>query len=290
MNIHHLELFYYVARFRGIAEAVRNIPYGIQQPAVSGQILQLEEYLGLTLFHRRPFALSSAGEELYQFIKPFFENISAVEARLRGTSHHILIGASEIILRDHLPPVLQIVRGKFPNLKVTLRSGYQPELESWLQQRELDLAVTLLEAKAPSGIQTLPLLQLPLVLLVPKSSKLRSAEELWKRDRIAEPLICLPASDAICKNFQQGLFRLGVAWFPGIEVSSFDLIEAYVANGYGVGLSVAVPKGKLSSKVRALPLTEFPAVTLGALWQGKTSPVTQAFLDAMKARAQSFAT
>ena len=43
MNIHHLELFYYVARHGGITEAVRNIPYGIQQPAVSGQVAQLEE-------------------------------------------------------------------------------------------------------------------------------------------------------------------------------------------------------------------------------------------------------
>jgi DNA-binding transcriptional LysR family regulator len=50
MNIHHLELFYYVARHKGISEAVRNIPYGIQQPAISGQILQLEDFLGTTLF------------------------------------------------------------------------------------------------------------------------------------------------------------------------------------------------------------------------------------------------
>jgi DNA-binding transcriptional LysR family regulator len=57
MNIHHWELFYYVARHGGITEAVRNIPYGIQQPAVSGQVAQLEEYLGVTLFQRRPFAL-----------------------------------------------------------------------------------------------------------------------------------------------------------------------------------------------------------------------------------------
>ena len=48
MNIHHLELFYFVARHGGISEAVRNIPYGIQQPAVSGQVGQLEEYLGVT--------------------------------------------------------------------------------------------------------------------------------------------------------------------------------------------------------------------------------------------------
>src|SRR5712672_1311138 len=69
MNIHHLELFYYVARHGGISEAVRNIPYGIQQPAMSGQVIQLEEFLGVTLFHRRPFALTPPGEDLYEFIK-----------------------------------------------------------------------------------------------------------------------------------------------------------------------------------------------------------------------------
>ena len=42
MNIHHLELFYFVAKYEGITAAVRKMPYGIQQPAVSGQILQLE--------------------------------------------------------------------------------------------------------------------------------------------------------------------------------------------------------------------------------------------------------
>jgi hypothetical protein len=76
MNVHHLELFYYVARHGGIMEAVRNIPYGIQQPAVSGQIIQLEEFLGVTLFQRRPFSLTPQGKELYEFIKPFFENLT----------------------------------------------------------------------------------------------------------------------------------------------------------------------------------------------------------------------
>ena len=61
MNIHHLELFYFVAKHGGIAAAVRNIPYGIQQPAVSGQIAKLEESLGTKLFQRRPFTLSPAG-------------------------------------------------------------------------------------------------------------------------------------------------------------------------------------------------------------------------------------
>ena len=50
MNVHHLELFYYVAKHGGIMPAVRNIPYGIQQPAVSAQVSELEEFLGGTLF------------------------------------------------------------------------------------------------------------------------------------------------------------------------------------------------------------------------------------------------
>src|SRR5436309_2633933 len=99
MNVHHLELFYYVAKHGGITEAVRNIPYGIQQPAVSGQVAQLEEYLGLVLFQRRPFALTAAGEKLYKFIAPFFSNIDAVAAELQGgQAHQIRIGASTTVL------------------------------------------------------------------------------------------------------------------------------------------------------------------------------------------------
>src|SRR5512138_761477 len=113
MNIHHLELFYYVARFGGITEAVRNIPYGIQQPAVSGQVAQLEEYLGVILFQRRPFQLTPAGEKLYKFVQPFFANLDQVASELQGgKTRRIRIGASSIVLRDHLPLFFRSVRQK----------------------------------------------------------------------------------------------------------------------------------------------------------------------------------
>src|SRR5215831_11121557 len=133
MNIHHLELFYYVARHGGITEAVRNIPYGIQQPAVSGQVAQLEENLGVILFQRRPFALTPAGEKLYQFIQPFFANVEAIASELQGgKARQIRIGASTIVLRDHLPELVQKVRKNYPNLKIGLREGYPAELEQLL--------------------------------------------------------------------------------------------------------------------------------------------------------------
>ena len=102
MNVHHLELFYYVARHGGISQAVRNMPYGIQQPAMSGQIIHLEEFLGVTLLQRRPFQLTAAGEDLYRFIGPFFFNINSPADRLRGgVSQQIRVGASQLVLRNY---------------------------------------------------------------------------------------------------------------------------------------------------------------------------------------------
>jgi DNA-binding transcriptional LysR family regulator len=134
MNVHHLELFYFVAKHGGIAAAVRNIPYGIQQPAVSGQIAKLEESLGTKLFHRRPFALSPAGVELFEFIKPFFHNIDIVAERLRrNSSPQLRIAAPSIVLHDYLPQILQRVRDKFLHFGCicTKRLALKPRGCSW---------------------------------------------------------------------------------------------------------------------------------------------------------------
>jgi DNA-binding transcriptional LysR family regulator len=244
----------------------------------------------VTLFQRRPFALTPAGQKLYQFIQPFFANLDLIASELQGgKARQIRIGASTIVLREHLPEVFQNVRKRFPNLKISLREGYPMEFENLLQMEELDLAITAIEKKPAPGLHSVALVKLPLVLLVPKGSRVTAAGQLWEQDKIAEPLICLPAAEALCKNFQQGLARLGVDWFPSMEVSSVDLIETYVANGFGIGLSVQVPNTKLLPTVRGLPLPDFAPVVVGALWRGKTSALLQAFLDEFQLRAKRFA-
>ncbi len=284
MNIHHLELFYYVARHGGIMPAVHNIPYGIQQPAVSSQIAQLEEFLGATLFHRRPFALTPAGQELYGYVKPFFDNLEPVAERIRGgASQHLRIAASETVLREHLPAMLQELRQPFPKLKVTLREGYQPEVVTWLQQREIDVSLGLIGGKPPAGVNALPLFKLPLVLLVPKTSKLKSAQELWEQDPIEESLITVPSNEFISRAFQSGLAKLEVDWFSRIEVSSVELVQTYVANGYGIGVTVGVPQMKFHPQVRVLLLDGFEPVKFGVLWQGGTNPLLDAFLKIVQA-------
>jgi DNA-binding transcriptional LysR family regulator len=290
MNVHHLELFYYVAKHGGIMSAVRNIPYGIQQPAVSSQIAQLEEFLDVTLFHRRPFALTPEGGKLYQFIQPFFSNLDKIANEFQGGQARLIrIGASPIVLREHLPELLQSIRKKFPELRMSLCDGDATNLEKLLEREEIDLAITLIEKKVAAGIHSLKLIELPLVLLVEKGSGIKSAEELWERDRIEEPLICLPKTESIAKIFQKQLNRRGVDWFPDIEINSLELIETYTANGWGVGVSVAIPKKTLPPNVRALPLQGFPPIVVGALWRRSVTPLLQALLDELKSRAKKFA-
>jgi len=290
MNVHHLELFYYVAKHGGIMPAVRNIPYGIQQPAVSAQVAQLEEFLGVTLFQRRPFALTPPGEKLYTFVKPFFSNLDKVANDLQGgQARHFRLGASTIVLRDHLPTLLTGVRKKFPGLKILLREGFPAYLEKLLADDEVDLVVTMIEPKPAAGVESMVLMELPLVLLVEKLSRYKAAAELWALDKITEPLICLPTHETMTKNFQARLAELGVEWFPSIEASSADLVESYVSTGLGIGLSVSVPGKPLLKNVRALPLADFPKALIGALWRGKNTPLLDAFLDMARQRAREMA-
>ncbi len=287
MNIHHLELFYYVVKHGGIAGAVRNMPYGIQQPAVSGQIARLEEALGRKLFNRRPFSLLPAGAELYEFIQPFFDDLGKVASHIRGASEQLRIAAPSIVLHNYLPDLLRRLRKLFPSFRLQLYEAARTEAERRLHAREVDMAITVIERKKKAGLSTRSLLELPLVLLVPKKHKLVDARALWSQDTIEETLITFPRGDPVQTHLQRGLEAMEVEWFPGIEVNATRLIECYVENGYGLGVTVATPDFKPPSSLRLLPLLNFPPVLIGAAWTGKLSPIARQFLRELEIEASA---
>lgn len=129
------------------------------------------------------------------------------------------------------------------------------------------------------------MLELSLVLLVPKKHPLTDARQLWTRDTIDETLITFPRGDAVQTHLQEGLDALGVEWFPGIEVNSTRLIECYVENGYGIGATVATPDFRPAQKIRALPLRHFPPVVIGAAWVGRLSPIPRQLLRELELEA-----
>lgn len=280
MNVHHLELFFYVARHGGVSAAARQIPYGIQQPAISAQILQLEDALGVTLFIRRPFQLTKEGQTLYDFIAPFFSGLDDMGHRLRGGDENRLrIAAPEIVQREYLPQQLARMRRRVPGFHFTLTQGRQHEIEALLQEQEIDLGLGILTDKPQAGMQARDLVKLGLVLLVTKQSGITRAADVLERDRIDLPLISLGAAEGISRTFQGGLRQHGVDWLPSLELGGLDLVARYVAEGFGVGVSLHLPQVKLPAGVKEIPLPDFPPVSFVAMWSGRLSPLTEVFIE-----------
>lgn len=284
MNVHHLELFYYVAKHGGISAAVRKIPYGIQQPAVSGQMGKLEEEAGAKLFERTPFRLTPAGEALFAHVQPFFENLGTLAKELRAESRPALrFGGSEVVLRDHVPAVMRQVRKRFPHLRLSLHTGHQEQVEGWLRAGEIDLAVTSAGARPAAGLRHLPLARIPLVLLVHRTARWKNVEDILAQKRIPEPLVGQPGTTSVMQNFQRDLKRRRVVWPQSLEATSVELVMRYVANGDGFGVVNRAVAGALRHRdVRALPLDGFEPIMMAAVWCGDPPPHVRATVDELR--------
>lgn len=283
-NLHHLELFYHVARAGGITAAVRTMPYGIQQPAISGQVAQLEAELGVRLFQRRPFTLTPAGRELYDFLAPFFGALPQMAERIAGkASKHLRMAAPATVIRDHLPQVLADIRKEQPDLELSLTDAGQSRIFELLEQEEVDFAVAELEGRAPSGMKTEVLLSLPLVLLLPPGLAMPKAGLKALADEVA--LVRTAEDTAIARLFAKGLNRKGIRWPARIEVNSIDLVHAYVAEGFGVGVSVPAPGVKFPKGVKAVELKGFPDLAIAGVWRGKLGPLASAVMEGLRKRA-----
>ena len=180
MNVHHLELFYYVAKHGGVSAAARHMPYGIQQPAISAQILQLEDTLGITLFHRRPFKLTCQGTDLFKFIQPFFGGLTEMGERLRGGAEtRLRIATHEVVQRDRidlplvtlpaLEPVCRLFQDKLQRLRVewfpTLEVGSLDLVSRYVVEGfGAGLGIATPATEWPRGVRALPLPDFPSVV------------------------------------------------------------------------------------------------------------------------------
>lgn len=286
MNIHHLELFYYVARAGGISAAARSIPYGIQQPAISQQMALLEEDLGRTLFQRRPFALTSAGQALYDFSKPFFDNLDDIAAGIREGSnlHRIRIAASRVVLRDYLPGPLRRVREQFSPFAFSLVSESAEQMLQSLDRDETDLVISVLTRKLPAGCTSEMLTKVPFALAVREDAPWKTAGAVLK-DAKKLTLLDLPSEEPMSRMFHQECRGRGVRWRSRMEMDNFDLLLAYVAEGFGVAVT-AIHAG-LPPGVRMLRLTNFPRIELHAIWRQNPSDATRALIDEVRRTAST---
>jgi len=285
MNIHHLELFYHVARNKGISAAARRMPYGIQQPAISSQLLQLENNLGVSLFERRPFRLTREGGILYEFIAPFFGGLDDTARRLRGgCGTRIHIAAPMVVQRDYLPELIGRMRARVPDLQFTLRHDADWSGE-WGSASEPAVSLEVLAGKPGPGLQSRVLGKLPLTLLVPETSGIRRARQLWEGGRGSEPLLCIGGNDPATRAFQDELRRREILWPASLELASLELAAKYAASGHGVALALRLPGKNAPDGLRSLDLPGFPPLSFCAIWAGTLPEPGQQFIEQAAALA-----
>jgi DNA-binding transcriptional LysR family regulator len=280
MNIHHLELFFYVARHQGVSAAARHIPYGIQQPAISAQILQLESSLGVTLFHRRPFSLTREGVALFEAIEPFFSSLPDLRVRITGGIDECLrIAAPELVQREYLPALLGRLQKKRSRFRFSLTEARQDQIERLLLDQQIDLGLAVQTDRPTAGVHCTAVRRLLMTLLVPEKLGVQRVEELLLTERIPVPLITLSGSDTVRRVFLEELRRRRVEWLPSLELSSLDLVARYAAQGFGVGLSVCHARPRLPKGVRELPLHDFPPVLFSVFHAAKPSELVRLFIE-----------
>jgi DNA-binding transcriptional LysR family regulator len=288
MNVHHLELFYYVAKFGGITAATRSMPYGIQQPSLSAQISRLEKELGMSLFLRRPFKLTAEGEVLYQRILPFFSQLPDLANELRQEGAiQLKVAACSSVLRHHLPGLIQTMKTKKPGLKITLEEVHWDEITDQLAKHIIDVSVGAVDGPFPATVRVDELIKIPLALLVTHDFPCSTWEEVLARSqrgdgRIELPLVSPPAQGVIAKRFQQGLSSVGAVWPHEVEVGNFDLIPEYVKHGFGVGVSLVIPGVPPPDGLRQIEITEFAPLPILAVYRKDPKPATAWFVKELK--------
>lgn len=287
MNIHHLELFYHVAEAGGITPALRRIPYGIGQPAVSSQIQKLEADLGVVLFRRRPFALTPEGRKLADFARPFFSGLPEIERVLSEDGRHRLrIGAIPSILRDYLPDILQTFMVGQPQLHLELRETDQREALDLLARQQIDLALTELSGRAEPGCEQRILARVEPVLLVPTTAPWETSEALLKNAPQLPPLISYREEESAVRYFRRFLASRKIHWPTRLVVNAADLVKIYCQRGFGVGVFARLPDTSAPPGFRFLSLPGVSRFDIGALWKAQPTPLTQAFLSEVAARSK----
>ena len=281
LNVHHLELFYYVARAGGITPALKLIPYGIQQPAVSSQVAQLEDSIGAKLFHRRPFSITPMGREVFEFIAPFFGGLSQLAGSVQGRAGaHLRIAATAGVMRDYFPPLLRSLEQRVPGLRLSLREATPAGAARLLREHEVDLAFAIHERRHAEGLQFEPLVKLPLTLLMKNDAPFsNSAAVLRQAAGGGVPLIAPPPGDELTDTFHGELRKRGRKWDVRIEAPSLDLVEAYVAQGFGAGLTASLPGRTVARGLRAMKLNGFPQIVYGMFWHGRLTAPAQACME-----------
>ncbi|TMC93756.1 MAG: LysR family transcriptional regulator [Chloroflexi bacterium] len=145
LNLHQLATFQVVAKHCSYVRAAEELHFS--QPAVSAQIRQLEETLGVKLFEQigRRTHLTQAGDELYHYSQKIFAVIDeALETmeELRGPDHgRLRVGADTTVGPYVIPGLLGKFHQGYPQVEISLDVVNRAALVERIMSNEIDIAI-----------------------------------------------------------------------------------------------------------------------------------------------------
>jgi len=287
INLNRLLTFHEAAEELNFSAAAQKL--SITQPAVSAQIHNLEEDLGVKLFNRigRIIALSEAGEVLSSFSRRIFRLLDEAESVMdelrlvrRGT---LKIGTTTTYAGHIMPPLLSRFQTEFPMVKVILHEGSSMDIAKRVAKLEIEVAVVAYSGNL-KNVQFDLLRQEELVLVLPPGHPLASRTSVSIKALAKEKFI-LREKGSSTRLIMRNLFRQHRINPPVVfETSNVDFIKEQVANGMGVSfltrsaVSEELASGRMATaklKEEKLKLEIYSAIRIGH----ELSQPARAFLD-----------
>lgn len=297
VTLRQLRYFSAVARLRHFGRAAAEC--AVSQPALSVQIQELEEMLGLKLIERSRgrIELTAAGVEIERRARAILTETRDLMdyARHRGNllAGPLRLGVIPSIAPYLLPGALPALHKRFPELDLQLRETMTKPLLEELAEGRLDVVLLSLPVEPP-GLESIRLFDDAFVLAAPRDA--------------AEPLMPSPAplsrlelrnllllEEGHCLREQALTYCKTIS--PDLRnqfgASSLATIIQMVANGYG---STLLPEIAIPSELRSdqrIRLVRFaapePTRTVGLAWR-RTSPRKTDFVELGRVITESAAT
>lgn len=252
--IRELRTFLAIARCGSFAAAGNTI--GLTQSAVSAQIRNLEEALGLRLFDRtgRSAHLNAAGLRALPLAEQILETFALMgqPESLDDYRGELRIGAIGTVQTGLLPAVLVRLREQAPGVTPKLVPGVSLNLLSQVDAGEIDLAVVIRPPFAlPKELHAELIQREPFVLIAPPGVPGDDPLQLL----LEQPLVRYDRSSFGGRQVSRFLRRHRLDVRPGLELDELDAIVKMVESGLGVAL---VPRAGLwleqAPRVRILSL------------------------------------
>ncbi|SDG04796.1 LysR family transcriptional regulator [Pseudomonas abietaniphila] len=237
--IQHIRAFLAVANSGSFAKAALEL--NLSPSALTVQIQQLEEWLGVTLLERSPrqVSLTSAGqnnrgpmEKLLLDLDNIVSGSRDLVALRRGV---VTIAALPSLCAGALPPILKTFREQFPGVEVRLRDVVAQRIDTLVRDGEVDFGVGV-RARMNHGLNFQVVMMDRLSLFVPARHALAKRSSITLSELAGEPIILTGRDSSVRERVEQLFSEQGLMLTPGLEANYMSTVMALVRQGLGMTL------------------------------------------------------